>query len=44
VQPRAGRVLTPSLAAGTLTILDRRGRVLREVEVARNAHDADAVA
>jgi DNA-binding beta-propeller fold protein YncE len=44
VQPRAGRVLTPSLSAGTLTILDRAGRVVREVEVARNAHDADAVA
>ena len=38
---RAGRfVLTPSLGAGTLTVLDARGRVLRSVRVAAAAHDA----
>jgi hypothetical protein len=38
---RAGRfVLTPSLGAGTLTVLDAQGRVLREVRVAAAAHDA----
>ena len=38
---RAGRlVLTPSLGAGTLTMLDAQGRVLREVRVAAAAHDA----
>jgi hypothetical protein len=38
---RAGRfVLTPSLGAGTLTILDATGRVLHEVRVASAAHDA----
>jgi hypothetical protein len=37
----AGRfVLTPSLGAGTLTVLDAHGRVLREVRVAAAAHDA----
>ena len=37
---RAGAVVTPSLARGTLTILDRAGRVRHELEVARAAHDA----
>lgn len=38
---RSGRVvLTPSLGAGTLTVLDAQGRVLREVRVAAAAHDA----
>jgi hypothetical protein len=38
---RAGRfVLTPSLGAGTLTVLDLRGRVLHIVRVADAAHDA----
>jgi hypothetical protein len=38
---RAGRfVLTPSLGAGTLTILDLQGRVLQIVRVADAAHDA----
>jgi hypothetical protein len=38
---RAGRfVLTPSLGAGTLTILDLHGRVLQIVRVADAAHDA----
>jgi len=37
----AGRfVLTPSLGAGTLTILDLHGRVLQIVRVADAAHDA----
>jgi hypothetical protein len=40
VQAGAGAVLTPSLTAGTLTILDREGRVRREVQIARAAHDA----
>ena len=40
VQAGAGAVVTPSLARGTLTILDRAGRVRHEVEVARAAHDA----
>ena len=38
---RAGRfVLTPSLGAGTLTVLDLHGRVLHSVRVAAAAHDA----
>jgi DNA-binding beta-propeller fold protein YncE len=40
VQAGAGAVVTPSLSRGTLTILDRAGRVRREVAVARAAHDA----
>jgi DNA-binding beta-propeller fold protein YncE len=40
VQAGAGAVVTPSLAHGTLTILDRAGRVRHEVEVSRAAHDA----
>jgi hypothetical protein len=40
VQAGAGAVVTPSLARGTLTILDRAGRVRHELEVARAAHDA----
>jgi DNA-binding beta-propeller fold protein YncE len=40
VQTGAGAVVTPSLSRGTLTILDRAGRVRREVEIARAAHDA----
>ena len=41
---RAGQlVLTPSLGAGTLTLLDARGRVLREVRIAAAAHDACVV-
>jgi DNA-binding beta-propeller fold protein YncE len=43
VQRAWGRVLTPSLARGTLTILDAHGRVLREVRVATAAHDACVV-
>jgi hypothetical protein len=37
VQAGAGAVVTPSLSRGTLTVLDRAGRVRREVEVARRA-------
>ena len=40
VQAGAGAVVTPSLARGTLTIMDRGGRVRHEIEVARAAHDA----
>jgi DNA-binding beta-propeller fold protein YncE len=40
VQAGAGAIVTPSLASGRLTVLDRSGRVRREVKVARAAHDA----
>ena len=40
IQAGAGAVVTPSLARGTLTILDRAGRVRHEVQVAPAAHDA----
>jgi DNA-binding beta-propeller fold protein YncE len=40
VQAGAGAVVTPSLSRGTLTVLDREGRVRHEVQVARAAHDA----
>jgi DNA-binding beta-propeller fold protein YncE len=40
VQAGAGAIVTPSLASGRLTILDRSGRVRRESKVARAAHDA----
>jgi len=40
IQAGAGAVVTPSLARGTLTILDRAGHVRREVQVAPAAHDA----
>jgi YVTN family beta-propeller protein len=43
VQQAAGRVLTPSLNHGTLTVLDSAGRVVRQVEVAPAAHDACVV-
>jgi DNA-binding beta-propeller fold protein YncE len=43
VQAAAGRVLTPSLMHGTLTVLDRRGRVLASRRVAAAAHDSCAV-
>jgi hypothetical protein len=36
-------VVTPSLASGRLTILDRAGGVEREVKVAPAAHDACVV-
>jgi hypothetical protein len=40
VQQAWGRVLTPSLSAGTLCIADKRGRVVNRVQVARSSHDA----
>jgi DNA-binding beta-propeller fold protein YncE len=40
VQHGYARVLTPSLAHGTLTVLDGAGRLLREVRVAPSSHDA----
>jgi DNA-binding beta-propeller fold protein YncE len=40
VQFAAGRVLTPSLAAGTLCVLDRDGRVRERAKVAASSHDA----
>jgi DNA-binding beta-propeller fold protein YncE len=39
---RAGRMVTPSLDVGSLTVLDRRG--LRSVRIAAHAHDACMVA
>jgi hypothetical protein len=39
-----GHVLTPSLGAGTLTILDPHGHVVHEVRVADAAHDACVLA
>jgi hypothetical protein len=30
----------PSLSQGTLCVADRRGRVLRTIDVARSSHDA----
>jgi len=40
VQHGLGRVVTPSLGRGTLTILDERGRTLHRERVARSSHDA----
>ena len=40
VQAGAGRILTPSLERGTLSVLDGRGRLLRRVQVSRSSHDA----
>jgi hypothetical protein len=40
VQRSAGAVLTPSLNTGTLTVLDRHGRVRASPRVAAAAHDA----
>jgi hypothetical protein len=36
-------VLTPSLGHGNLCVVDRRGKVLRSVKVARSSHDACVV-
>ena len=36
----AGRLLTPSLDAGTLCVLDAEGRLRERVEVAASSHDA----
>jgi hypothetical protein len=38
------RVITPSLDRGTLSVLDRRGNVLRRIEVAASCHDACFIA
>jgi DNA-binding beta-propeller fold protein YncE len=43
VQRGGGLVLTPSLNTGTLTLLDRHGRVRSSTRVARAAHDACVV-
>jgi hypothetical protein len=43
VQQGLGRVTTPSLARGTLCVLDRAGRLERELRVARSSHDACVV-
>jgi hypothetical protein len=43
VQRGAALVLSPSLNMGTLTLLDRHGRVRAEPRVARAAHDACVV-
>jgi hypothetical protein len=40
VQFRDGRVLTPSLNAGTLCVLDAGGRIARRTRVAASCHDA----
>jgi hypothetical protein len=40
VQYAAGRVITPSLAAGTLCVLDASGRLRTRRTVARSSHDA----
>jgi DNA-binding beta-propeller fold protein YncE len=40
VQHGAGRVITPSLDRGTLTVLDERGVLLANVPVAGSCHDA----
>ncbi|HKP18238.1 MAG TPA: hypothetical protein VJT84_07145 [Gaiellaceae bacterium] len=40
VQQGDGRVVTPSLGHGTLSILDRGGRLVRRERVARSSHDA----
>jgi YVTN family beta-propeller protein len=40
VQRGPGRVLTPSLAKGTLCVLDEAGDVMRRIQVATSSHDA----
>lgn len=40
VQQGWGRILTPSLSRGTLSVLDTRGRLLRRLRVASSSHDA----
>jgi hypothetical protein len=40
VQQGPGRILTPSLAHGTLCVLDTAGRIIRRIRVARSSHDA----
>jgi DNA-binding beta-propeller fold protein YncE len=43
VQSAQGRVLTPSLGHGALTVLDADGRTLYRVQVARSSHDVCVV-
>jgi DNA-binding beta-propeller fold protein YncE len=43
VQSAQGRVLTPSLGHGALTVLDEGGRTLYRVQVARSSHDVCVV-
>jgi hypothetical protein len=43
VQHGHGRLLTPSLGRGMLSVLDERGRLLRSARVARSSHDATIV-
>jgi sugar lactone lactonase YvrE len=43
VQAAAGRILTPSLGHGTLTVLDTSGRTLYREQVARSSHDVCVV-
>jgi len=40
VQCGWGRVITPSLSRGTLSILDAKGALLATVRVSRSCHDA----
>ena len=40
VQHGPGRVITPSLGRGTLTVLDLHGSLLARVDVADSCHDA----
>jgi DNA-binding beta-propeller fold protein YncE len=40
VQHGQGRVVTPSLERGTISILDERGRLLHARRIARSCHDA----
>jgi hypothetical protein len=40
VEEGSGRILTPSLSQGTLCVLDRGGRRLLRLDVARSSHDA----
>jgi hypothetical protein len=44
VQRGGGMILTPSLNTGTLTLLDRAGRVRASARVASAAHDACVIA
>ena len=43
VQSAAGRVVTPSLRHGALTVLDKNGRTLYRAQVASSSHDACVV-
>jgi hypothetical protein len=40
VQRGPGRILTPSLAHGTLCVLDEAGDVMHRVKIAGSSHDA----